>query len=140
VSRATQYSVWLRAGRLGDRGSILGRGERIFPLIPLVLASSWRVVGQPSFFRYLSLNCGEERVKEPHSRRQGPLLSQHRPDTTLPASHSPYVSWYERLYWLGRQDSLLARQFTILYELLRLLLDGHKWQIRIDVAYFKILS
>jgi hypothetical protein len=27
-----QYSVWLRAGRLGDRGSIPGRGERIFPL------------------------------------------------------------------------------------------------------------
>jgi hypothetical protein len=25
-------SVWLRAGRLGDRGSILGKGKRIFPL------------------------------------------------------------------------------------------------------------
>jgi hypothetical protein len=32
VSRVTQYSVWLRAGRPGDRGSILGRGERIFPV------------------------------------------------------------------------------------------------------------
>jgi hypothetical protein len=28
----SQYSVWLRAGLPGDRGSILGRGERIFPL------------------------------------------------------------------------------------------------------------
>jgi hypothetical protein len=28
----TEYSVWLRAGRLGDRGSIPGRGERIFPV------------------------------------------------------------------------------------------------------------
>jgi hypothetical protein len=28
----SQYSVWLRAGRPGDRGSIPGRGERIFPL------------------------------------------------------------------------------------------------------------
>jgi hypothetical protein len=27
----SQYSVCLRAGRLGDRGSIPGRGERIFP-------------------------------------------------------------------------------------------------------------
>jgi hypothetical protein len=26
------YSVWLRAGRPGDRGSIPGRGQRIFPL------------------------------------------------------------------------------------------------------------
>jgi hypothetical protein len=32
VSRVTQCSVWLRAGRQGDRGSITGRGERIFPL------------------------------------------------------------------------------------------------------------
>jgi hypothetical protein len=28
----SQYSVWLRAGRSGYRGSIPGRGERIFPL------------------------------------------------------------------------------------------------------------
>jgi hypothetical protein len=28
----SQYSVWLRPGRPGDRGSIPGRGERIFPL------------------------------------------------------------------------------------------------------------
>jgi hypothetical protein len=28
----SQYSVWLRAGRPGDRGSIPGRGEMIFPL------------------------------------------------------------------------------------------------------------
>jgi len=28
----SQYSVWLRAGRPGDRCSILGRGKRIFPL------------------------------------------------------------------------------------------------------------
>jgi hypothetical protein len=27
-----QYSVWLRAGRPGDRGSIPSRGERIFPV------------------------------------------------------------------------------------------------------------
>jgi hypothetical protein len=27
-----QYSVWLRAGRPGDRGSIPGRDKRIFPL------------------------------------------------------------------------------------------------------------
>jgi hypothetical protein len=27
-----QYSVWLRTGRPGDRGSISGTGERIFPL------------------------------------------------------------------------------------------------------------
>jgi hypothetical protein len=27
-----QYSVWLWAGRLGDQGTIPGRGERIFPL------------------------------------------------------------------------------------------------------------
>jgi hypothetical protein len=26
------YGVWLRSGRSGDRGSIPGRGERIFPL------------------------------------------------------------------------------------------------------------
>jgi hypothetical protein len=33
VSRyLSQYSVWIRGGRLGDRGSIPGRGERIFPL------------------------------------------------------------------------------------------------------------
>jgi hypothetical protein len=31
VSRVAQ-SVWLRAGRPGDRGSIPGRGERNFPL------------------------------------------------------------------------------------------------------------
>jgi hypothetical protein len=28
----SQYSVWLRAGRPGNRGSIPGRGERIYPL------------------------------------------------------------------------------------------------------------
>jgi hypothetical protein len=28
----SQYSVWLRTGRPGDRGSIPGGGERIFPL------------------------------------------------------------------------------------------------------------
>jgi hypothetical protein len=28
----TQYSVWLRTGRLGDRGSIPGRSKRIFPV------------------------------------------------------------------------------------------------------------
>jgi hypothetical protein len=28
----SQYSVWLRSGRPGDRGSIPGRGKRIFPL------------------------------------------------------------------------------------------------------------
>jgi hypothetical protein len=28
--KLSQYSVWLRAGRPGDRGSILGRGERGF--------------------------------------------------------------------------------------------------------------
>jgi hypothetical protein len=28
----SQYSVWLRAGRSGDQGSIPDRGERIFPL------------------------------------------------------------------------------------------------------------
>jgi len=33
VSRVAQYSVWLRAGRPGDRGSIPGKGQRIFPLI-----------------------------------------------------------------------------------------------------------
>jgi hypothetical protein len=32
VSRVAQYSVWLQAGRPGDRGSIPGRGERIFPI------------------------------------------------------------------------------------------------------------
>jgi hypothetical protein len=32
VSRAARYSVWLRAGRPGDRGSIPSRGERIFSL------------------------------------------------------------------------------------------------------------
>jgi hypothetical protein len=31
VRRVAQYSVWLRAGRPGDRGSIPGRGEMIFP-------------------------------------------------------------------------------------------------------------
>jgi hypothetical protein len=30
---SVSYSVWLRAGQPGDRGSILGRGERIFPLV-----------------------------------------------------------------------------------------------------------
>jgi hypothetical protein len=29
---SSHYSVWLWAGRPGDRGSIPGRGERIFPL------------------------------------------------------------------------------------------------------------
>jgi hypothetical protein len=29
---ASQYSVWLRTGRPGDRRSISGRGKRIFPL------------------------------------------------------------------------------------------------------------
>jgi hypothetical protein len=33
VSRvAHRYNVWLGAGRPGDRGSIPGRGEMIFPL------------------------------------------------------------------------------------------------------------
>jgi hypothetical protein len=32
VNLAAQHSVWLRAGQPGDRGSIPGRGERIFPL------------------------------------------------------------------------------------------------------------
>jgi hypothetical protein len=32
VSRVAQYSVWLRARRPGDRGSIPGRGKRIFSL------------------------------------------------------------------------------------------------------------
>jgi hypothetical protein len=32
VSRVTKYIVWLRAWRPGDRGSIIGRGERIFPV------------------------------------------------------------------------------------------------------------
>jgi hypothetical protein len=31
-SSSSQYSVWLRAGRPGDRGSIPGRGKRIFPV------------------------------------------------------------------------------------------------------------
>jgi hypothetical protein len=31
VSRVAQYNVWLRAGRSGDRGSIPGKGEMIFP-------------------------------------------------------------------------------------------------------------
>jgi hypothetical protein len=30
--KLSQYRVWLRAGRPGDRGSIPGRGKRIFPL------------------------------------------------------------------------------------------------------------
>jgi hypothetical protein len=30
--KLSQYSVWLLAGRPGDRRSILGRGERIFPV------------------------------------------------------------------------------------------------------------
>jgi hypothetical protein len=30
--RVAQYSVWLQAGRPGNRGSIPGRGEWIFPL------------------------------------------------------------------------------------------------------------
>jgi hypothetical protein len=32
LSKLSQYSVWLRAGRPGDLGSIPGRGETIFPL------------------------------------------------------------------------------------------------------------
>jgi hypothetical protein len=32
VGHVLLYIVWLRAGRLGDRGSIPDRGERIFPL------------------------------------------------------------------------------------------------------------
>jgi hypothetical protein len=32
ASRVAQNSVWLRAGREGNRGSIPGRGERIFPV------------------------------------------------------------------------------------------------------------
>jgi hypothetical protein len=30
--KLSQYSVWLRAGRPDGRGSITGRGERIFPV------------------------------------------------------------------------------------------------------------
>jgi hypothetical protein len=36
-------SVWLRAGRLGDRGSIPGRGERIFPLASVAHPASCSV-------------------------------------------------------------------------------------------------
>jgi hypothetical protein len=32
VAQSVGCSVWLRAGLPGDRGSIPGRGERIFPL------------------------------------------------------------------------------------------------------------
>jgi hypothetical protein len=32
AGQLSQYSVWLRAGRPGDQGSIPGRGERIFPV------------------------------------------------------------------------------------------------------------
>jgi hypothetical protein len=32
AGQLSQYSVWLRTGQPGDRGSIPGRGERIFPL------------------------------------------------------------------------------------------------------------
>jgi hypothetical protein len=32
LGQLCQFNVWLRIGRPGDRGSILGRGERIFPL------------------------------------------------------------------------------------------------------------
>jgi hypothetical protein len=40
VSRVTPYSVWLRAGRPGDRDLIPGRGERIFPSILCVQTGS----------------------------------------------------------------------------------------------------
>jgi hypothetical protein len=32
LGQLSQYSVWLRAGQPGDRGSIPGKGERISPL------------------------------------------------------------------------------------------------------------
>jgi hypothetical protein len=54
VSWVAQYSIWLRAGRLGDRGSILGRGERIFllasvsrPALGVHLASCTMGTGGP---------------------------------------------------------------------------------------------
>jgi hypothetical protein len=44
MSRVAHYSVWLRAGRPGDRGSIPGRGKRYF-LSPLCSDRLW---GPPS--------------------------------------------------------------------------------------------
>jgi hypothetical protein len=41
VSRVAEYSVWIRAGRAGDRGSIPGRGARIFCCSLCVQTSSW---------------------------------------------------------------------------------------------------
>jgi hypothetical protein len=32
LAQSVGYYVWLRAGRPGDPGSILGKGERIYPL------------------------------------------------------------------------------------------------------------
>jgi hypothetical protein len=40
VNRVAQYSVWLRAGRPGDRGSIPDRGKIIFPLVSLAHPAS----------------------------------------------------------------------------------------------------
>jgi hypothetical protein len=37
----SQYSVWLRAGRPGDGGSIPVRGERIFPLVSVSRLALW---------------------------------------------------------------------------------------------------
>jgi hypothetical protein len=40
VSWVAQYSVWLRAGRPGDRGSISNRGQMIFFSSPCVQTGS----------------------------------------------------------------------------------------------------
>jgi hypothetical protein len=38
---AQSYSVWLRTGRPGDRGSIPGRSKRIFPLTSVSRPALW---------------------------------------------------------------------------------------------------
>jgi hypothetical protein len=61
VSWVAQYSVWLRAGRLGDRGSIPGRGERIFLLASVsrpALGSTWPPVQWVLGVLSPGLKCG----------------------------------------------------------------------------------
>jgi hypothetical protein len=43
----SQCSVWLRTGLLGDRGSILGRGKRMFPVACVQTGSGAHPVSYP---------------------------------------------------------------------------------------------
>jgi hypothetical protein len=118
----SQYSVWLRAGRPGDRSSIPGRGERIFSLASVSTQPPVQWVPgvlSPGLKRGRGVTLANHPHLVPRSRMSTSYTSYPPPSASVACSGTVLAKFY-KLKWNSMHLPLIFRHMTVCDDLLRL--------------------